>query len=155
MTAFRTARPITVPPVRPLLGVGLAGLVAFGLFGCGTGTPPAGDPPARSATPGANDPSWLTSRESLPPPDPDRIDYDAQKRTLTLYDLPGRERWMVRLPDEDRGRAVGPQHRLPEGVDTAQTLVYYVRIGEKASAPVTVAAIEACRGGPTSFARKD
>jgi cholesterol transport system auxiliary component len=155
MNALRTARLIASPPARSLVGVGLAGLVVFSLFGCGTGAPSANDPPAHSGTPGANDPPWLTSRDTLPPPDPDRIDYDAQKHTLTLYDLPGRERWMVRLPDEARGRTVGPQHRLPEGVDTAQTLVYYVRLGEKPSAPVTVAAIEACRAGPTSFARKD
>ncbi|HSQ57147.1 MAG TPA: hypothetical protein VLM40_15595, partial [Gemmata sp.] len=98
------------------------------------------------------DPAWLTSRQELPAPSPDRLDYDPEKRTLTFYDLPGHDRWMVRLPDELSGRAVGPQHRLPDGVDTRYTFVYYARAGEKISAPVTVAAIEACRSGHTSFA---
>jgi hypothetical protein len=102
------------------------------------------------ATLGANDPDWLTSREKLPPPDSDRIEYDAQKRTLSLYDLPGRDRWMVQLPDESVGRLVGPQHRLPEGVDTAHTLVYYARAGSKTSAPVTVAEIEAGKAAHSS-----
>jgi hypothetical protein len=96
----------------------------------------------------------LTSRETLPAPNPDRIDYDPQKRKLTFYDLPGQDRWMVQLPDGRAGRAVGPSHRLPEGVDTGYTFVYYVRAGEKVSASVTVATIEACRSGHTSFAQR-
>jgi hypothetical protein len=83
----------------------------------------------------------LTSREKLPPPDPDRIDYDSKNRILKLYDLQGQDRWMVQLPNEQFGRQVSPDHQLPEGVDTKHTLVYYVRPGVKVSTPVTVAEI--------------
>jgi hypothetical protein len=127
-------------------------LAAFGMFGCGTAAPPASDVAAATSSPGANDPSWLTSREKLPAPDTDRIEYDAQKRTLIFYDLPGRDRWMVQLPDEPRGQLVGPHHRLPEGVDTNRVLVYYARPGVKVSAAVTVAQIEAGRGPHSSVA---
>ena len=148
MTAHRTARPALA---RPLAIVCLAALAAAG---CGTGEPPdAAQPSPAVQDHGSSDPSWLTSRQELPPPNPDRLDYDPQERTLTLYDLPGPDRWMVQLPDEARGRAVGLHHRLPDGVDTRSTLVYYVRVGEKVSAPVSVADIEACRPGPTSFAQ--
>jgi hypothetical protein len=133
----------------------LLALTALGLIGCGTATPPVEEPVAAApaSTPGMNDPSWLTSREKLPPPDTDRIEYDSQKRTLTLYDLPGRDNWMVKLPDEAVGRLVGAHHRLPEGIDTTQILVYYARAGVKISAPVTVAQIEAVRKPHTSLDR--
>jgi hypothetical protein len=94
--------------------------------------------------PGSNDPAWLTSREKLPPPDMDRLDYDARERSLTLYELPGRDSWMVQLPNE-QGRTVGSHYHLPEGVDPRQALVYYARAGVKVSMPVTVAQIEAGR----------
>jgi hypothetical protein len=99
-----------------------------------------------------NDPAWLTSREKLPAPHLDRLDYDAEKRTLALYDLSGRDQWMVKLPDEIAGRPVGSSYQLPEGADTSRTLVYYARPGVKVSAPVTVAAIEAGRRPHTSLA---
>jgi hypothetical protein len=94
----------------------------------------------------------LTSREKLPAPNLDRLDYDAQKRTLALYDLSGRDQWMVQLPNEAFGHPIGPTHRLPEGVDTSRTLIYYSRPGVKVSAPVTVAAIEAGRRDHSSLA---
>lgn len=128
-------------------------LLAAGVLGCGKPSPPADDSiPPISASPGTNDPDWLTARDLLPSPDADRIEYDAQKRTLTFQDLPRRDRWMVRLPDEAIGRPVGPIHTLPEGVDLSRTLVYYVRTGSKHSAPVTVAQIEAGRGTHVSLA---
>jgi hypothetical protein len=102
--------------------------------------------------PGSNDPSWLTSREKFPPPGTDRIEYDAKNRMLILYDLPGRDNWMVQLPDEMAGRLVGPQYRLPEGIDTTRTLVYFSRAGMKVSASVTVSQIEAGRLSHTSLA---
>ena len=148
MTALRTTEPTKVRPIRAVLGFCVGSLVAFGLCGCGTATSPVNDPAPSAVTtptPGANDPAWLTSREKLPPPDTDRIEYDAKKRTLTLYDLPTRDNWMVQLPEDSVGHLVGPQHQLPEGVDTNRTLVYYARAGMKVSAPVTVAQIEAGR----------
>jgi hypothetical protein len=60
---------------------------------------------------------------------------------------------MVQLPDEVNARFVGPYHRLPVGVDTSRTLVYYARPGAKVSAPVTVAQIEAGRPPHSSQVR--
>lgn len=145
MTALRTTRPITPGPTRSLLR-GAASVIVLGLFGCGMPSPPTSSDSSQSiANPGNNDPAWLTSREKLPAPHLDRLDYDAEKRTLALYDLTGRDQWMVQLPNEAVGHPIGPMHRLPEGVDTSRTLIYYARPGVKVSAPVSVAAIEAGR----------
>jgi hypothetical protein len=59
---------------------------------------------------------------------------------------------MVQLPDEEVGRLVGPQYRLPDGVDTKRTLVFYSRAGMKISESVTVAQIESGRLSHTSLA---
>jgi hypothetical protein len=131
-------------------------LVVIGIFGCGTASPPSDDPsPTATSSPGANDPSWLSSRENLPAPDTDRIAYDAKTRVLSFTDLPGNDRWMVQLPDEPNGRPVVAQHRLPDGVDTNRTLVYYARPGSKVSAAVTVAQIAAGRAPHSSQALRD
>jgi hypothetical protein len=124
----------------------LAVAIAFVLSSCGTTAPPADEtaPPA-TPSPGTGDPLWLTSRGSLPAPDTERVEYDAQERILKFHNLPAGDRWMVQLPDEENARFVGPYHRLPAGVDTSRTLVYYARPGAKVSAPVTVAQIEAGR----------
>jgi hypothetical protein len=155
MTALRTTKHAKLLPIRDFSRSVLWCLVAFGLYGCGTATPPETETSALNSTPaivGANDPSWLTSREKLPAPDTDRIEYDREKRMLFLYDLPGRDNWMIQLPDDKIARLVGPLYRIPEGVDTSRTLVYYSRAGMKTSAPVTVAQIEAGRLGHTSLA---
>lgn len=125
--------------------------IAFAALGCGSVSPGDSSPVADS-TGGARDPDWLTSRERLPAPDTDRIEYDVQKRTLILYDLPGRDRWMVQLPDEAKGRPVGPQHRLPDGIDTARTWVYYARPGARISVAVSIDQIAAGRGPHSSIA---
>lgn len=141
-------------PRNVLLGVAAIAIVAVCLYGRGTSPAPITEDAADAESapmPGTHDPSWLTSRAELPPPDPDRIEYDAKNSTLNLYHLPNRDNWMVQLPDEPIGRLVGPQHRLPEGVDTSRTLVYYARAGVKFSAPVTVAQIEAGRMAHTSL----
>ncbi len=154
MTALRTTSTAAPRHAPPSIRLWVLGLAALGLFGCGTASPPSTDPipPQISAVPGLNDPNWLTSREKLPPPSLDRLDYDPDKRTLTLYDLPGRDHWMVQLPEELTGRRVGPVHRLPEGIDPTKTLVFYARAGVKVSTPVTVAAIEAGRRPHASLA---
>lgn len=153
MTALRTTRP-AFPRSRPFVAWACGLLAAFGLFGCGTASPPAGDgAPAATVSPGADDPVWLTSRGSLPAPDPDRVEYDPHSRLLTFHDLPAGDRWMVQLPDETDARFVGPLHRLPEGIDTSRTLVYYARPGMKVSYPISVAQIEAGRAPHSSHAR--
>lgn len=157
MTALRTTRPAESRPRHSIRTAWVVSWAVLGVFGCETALPPPTDPPTGNppATVGANDPNWLTSRPRLPPPDPERIDYDAQKRELSFYELPGRDHWMVQLPDESVGRPVGPRHRLPEGVDPANVLVYYTRPGAKASASVTVAQIEAVRAAHSSLVRNE
>ncbi len=142
-TTHRTAR--WFPPFALARWTGTVALLTVVATGCSTHTPPPAIPAPAPGVPGYNDPDWLTSREKLPAPPLDRLDYDPEKRTLILYELPGRDHWMVQLPDETVGRRVGSVHRLPEGVDLARTLVFYARSGVKVSAPVTVAAIEAGR----------
>lgn len=151
MTALRMTRANFPPTPRHTKSVAVGALM-LGLFGCGMPSPPANDPQTQPAnTVGANDPAWLTSREKLPAPDLDRLDYDPENGTLSLYDLPGRDRWMVQLPNEPHGHFIGSMHRLPEGVDKNHTLVFYSRPGVKVSASVTVAAIEAGRRPHTSL----
>lgn len=157
MTALRTTRPAEFRPLRLIGRVWVVLLAAPGVFGCGTASSPPADPQPAATTVavGTNDPDWLTSRSLLPPPSTDRIDYDAQQRVLTFYELPGQDHWVVQLPDEP-GRPVGPRHRLPEGIDTASVRVYYTRPGAKTSMYVTVAQIdEAGRAAHTSKVLRD
>jgi hypothetical protein len=114
-------------------------VLTAGLFGCGAAVPPGPEPSPHAV--GANDPAWIVNRPELPPPDTDRINYDERTRTLTLYDLPGNDRWVVQLPGETTGHQVPPQHRIPD-VDTAEVMVYYTRPGVKPSAPVSVRQIQ-------------
>lgn len=155
MTASKATGPIKSSSIQVVLSVWVGSLVVFGLCGCGTTPPPENDSTSNAVTipaPGSNDPAWLTSREKLPPPDTDRIEYDASSRTLNLYDLPSQDTWMVQLPGESAGRLIGTLHHLPVGIDTKHTLVFYARAGVKTSAPVTVAQIEAGRLGHSSVA---
>src|SRR5579872_2079824 len=139
MTTLWTTKSTKKRPIRAISRMVLLGIVACGLYGCGAATPPENESaPTSSApsVPGSNDPSWLTSRENLPPPDTDRIELrassnDFSKRTLILYDLPARDTWMIQLPDGQIGHQIGQQYDLPEGVDLTRTYVYYSRAGMK------------------------
>lgn len=124
-------------------------LLAVGLCGCGTATPPGPDPSPHAV--GANDPAWIGNRPALPPPDTDRINYNERTRTLTLYDLPGNDRWVVRLPGEPAGRQIGSQYRIPD-VDPAEVLVCYTRPGLRPSVAVSVRQIQECGGAHVSLA---
>ncbi len=140
MTALRTPRSPELTS-RGAWGrrARLAVLVAFpvALLGCGSVVPPGADSSPHS-TNGANDPAWVTGRAQLPPPEADRINYDEHTRTLTLYDLPGNDRWMVQLPGEESGRPATPQHRIPADTELSKVKVYYARPGVKPSTPVSV-----------------
>ncbi len=149
MTTYRRSRPGNRSP-RRMWARAAALLLPVGLFGCGSATPP-GTAPSPHAI-GANDPAWIVSRPALPPPDTDRINYDENTRTLTLYDLPGNDRWLVRLPGEAAGRPVGPQHRIPD-VDLSDVMVYYARPGLKPSIPVSVKQIQDSGSTHVSIAR--
>ena len=82
--------------------------------------------------------SYTPARAVLPAPDTERIVYDARDRSLVFYDLPNAARWVVQLPGRPTGSNVGPVHRLPEGVDPEQTLVFYTRPGGKVSNAVSL-----------------
>lgn len=143
MTTLRMTRP---PLARPRPGAAPPGLVrAFalglcvvfaGLTGCNSGDRPAAGGP-------------IADHGQLPAPDADRIEYDAQKRTLTFYDLPDSSRWMVRVSG-GTPRPAGPVHRLSEGDDPEDTLVFYTRPGGRTSTPVSVKQIQAAGKGHTS-----
>jgi cholesterol transport system auxiliary component len=148
MTALRRTRPGDRLPFRTWVRVA-ALVLPVGLFGCGSATPPGPDPSPHAA--GANDPAWIVNRPALPPPDTDRINYDERTRTLTLYDLPGNDRWVVRLPGEPAGRPVTAQHRIPDA-DPSEVMVYYVRPGYKPSVSVSVKQIQECGNMHVSLA---
>lgn len=124
-------------------------LLPVALAGCGTAAPPGPEPSPHAV--GSNDPAWITNRPALPPPDADRINFDERTRTLTLYDLPGNDRWLVRLPGQEAGRPVSSRHRIPD-VDPAEVLVYYTRPGLKPSVPVSLKQIQECGGAHVSLA---
>lgn len=149
MTALRTTRPHNRPRHSGWAWVRYAALVLpLGLSGCGTAEPPG--PPPSAHTVGANDPAWIVNRPALPPPDLDRINYDERTRTLSLYDLPGNDRWLVRVPGDDTYRP-GAIHHLP-AVDPSEVTVCYARPGMRPSTPVSLKQIQECGVHHVSFA---
>jgi hypothetical protein len=144
MTALRRTGPVKWTRVAVLV-------FPVGLFGCGAATPPV--PSVSPHAVGANDPAWVVIRPNLPAPDTDRINYDARTRTLTFYELPGNDRWLVRLPGEPVGRQVAPQHRIPD-VDLKNVMVYYTRPGMRPSVAVSVQQIRDSGGDHVSSAPK-
>ena len=139
MTALRITRPGERLPFRTWVRVAALLVLPVGLIGCGTATPPGPEPSPHAV--GANDPAWIANRPALPPPDLDHMNYDAQTRTLRLYDLPANDRWIVTLPGETVGRPVPPQCRIPD-VDLSEVMVCYTRPGMKPSIPVSVKQIQ-------------
>lgn len=125
MTRFRPTR------LAALLALPLA------LTGCGAATTPTAGP-APSAGVGTDDPAWVTLRTKLPAPDADRITYDERSRTLTLYDLPGNDRWLIQMPGDEVPRPAALQQRIPADAKLSSVWVSYARPGVKPSAPVTV-----------------
>ncbi|HUR55943.1 MAG TPA: hypothetical protein VMZ71_17540 [Gemmataceae bacterium] len=83
-------------------------------------------------------PPHVPARALMPAPDAERIVYDARERALVFYDLPNSARWVVQLPGSEKGANVGPVHRLPDGIDPEQTLVFYTRPNGKASNAVSL-----------------
>lgn len=148
MLTLRRTRPVHRLSGRMWVRASLLLLLPLGLSGCGTPTPPGPAPSPHDI--GMNDPAWIANRPALPPPDIDRINYDVRTRTLTLYDLPGNDRWLVRLPGASRAEQVPPKHRIPE-VDTSEVYISYTRPGYKPSSPVTVKQVQDSGGAHVSL----
>ena len=74
----------------------------------------------------------------LPAPRSEWINYSANERKLTLYNLPSAGRWMVKRSDSAVPCPIGPEHILPEGLNPAETTVYYVRPSGQTSRSVTL-----------------
>ena len=122
MTALRTTR--SVPPLL---------LAAVAFVGCG-GPPPTDDAARPTMRP-------------LPPPVAERIDYNPDTRTLTLYELPPSSRWLVRSTGDLTAPEVqaGAAHVLPHDADPDYTYVSYRRPTGQASSAVSVSDIIAAR----------
>ena len=159
MAKLRTTRPENDRrPARPAghgtaftlaIGLGL-GTVLFGTVGCGQDTREA------VADPTAVEPALVSERPLmtlLAAPRSEWIDYSPRDRKLTFYDLPASGRWMIKRSDRDTAYPVGPEHVLPEGLNPADTTVYYVRAGGQTSRSVTLAQIQAARPEQVSIAR--
>lgn len=134
MTALRTTRSLP-----PRLRLPVAALVLAFVAGCG-GPPAAGD--------GSRPPT-----APLPRPTVERIDYNTNTRTLTLYQLPESGRWLVWTPDRPEATAVGPAHILAEGTDPVDTYVAYRRPSGRASGWVALSDIIAARATNASVVR--
>lgn len=122
MTALRTTR--SVPPLL---------LAAVAIAGCG-GPPPADDAARPTMRP-------------LPPPVAERIDYNPDTRTLTLYPLPPSSRWVVRHTADMAAPELqaSATHVLAENDNPDLTYVAYRRPSGQVSTSVTVSDIIAAR----------
>jgi hypothetical protein len=122
-----------------LLGLGA---VLFGVSGCGRDV--VEDRTVEQSNAAAVD----TDRPlmvQLPAPRSEWIDYSANERKLTLYNLPSAGRWMMKHSENATPYPIGPEHILPEGLNPAETMVYYVRPSGQTSRCVTLAQIQAAR----------
>ena len=115
-----------------------------GLTGCGSDQPNGASPAVTNSSPTV-DRLGTNIGPKLPGPEADRIEYNPDTRTLTFYDPPGDSRWMVHHPGERHPVSVGPEHRVPNGADPNQTMVYFTR-GGQSSAPVSLRQIQDGQG---------
>jgi hypothetical protein len=140
MTALRTTRSDPGVPARARgrwVALGLAAAVTAAAAGCSADGPAAGG--------GAVPVERLTAGAKLPAPEAEKIEYNADTRTLTFYDLPD-ARWVVHHPGDRFPVPAGPEHRLPRGADPDKTVVYYTRAGGHRSETVTLRQIQDGRG---------
>lgn len=128
------------------------GLLLLGVFGCGHEPRDASsdDPAAMEATPFVSERPLMSS---LPPPRAEWIEYSARENKLSLYQLRASGRWMVKRSDRETAYPVGPEHVLPEGIDSNETYIYYVRPGGQASRSISLAQIQAATREHISIAR--
>jgi hypothetical protein len=115
--------------------------VLGGLAGCGSGHEGAAVGPTGQVRPVEQ----LAAGPILPAPDPGRIEYNADTRTLTFYELPESGRWMIHCSGDKYSVQAGPEHRLPDTANIDKSYVYYVRAGGQWSRPVSVRTIQDSR----------
>jgi hypothetical protein len=144
MIALRMTRPET-DRRRPIRGLAWLGVALVGMTGCGGESRSGGLGGVPSPEP------YRPTMVQLPPPAPDRIVYKGG--TLTVYDLPDAGRWMVQRQGDAQPYPIGPQHRLPEGLNAEHTFVYYCRPGGQQSGAVSLAQIQAAGREHDSLAR--
>lgn len=139
MTALRMTRPNPgrrTAPARVLAVLGCAALA--GLTGCGSGH----DGAAAGAGGQPKPVEQLAAGPLLPAPDADRIEYNADTRTLTFYELPESGRWMIQRAGDPHPIPAGPTHKLPIGTDPDRTHVHYIRPGGQQSRTIPLRAIQ-------------
>jgi hypothetical protein len=149
MTALRMTRPDPDGPTRARrrwTALGLAAAVTAAAAGCSSDGPAAGG--GGPAVPVER----LTAGAKLPAPEAEKIEYNADTRTLTFYDLPD-ARWVVYHPGDRFPVPAGPEHRLPRGADPDRTVVYYTKPGGHRSESVTLRQIQDGRGLHASNAK--
>lgn len=152
MTRLETDRPARFPGhgmARALVLV--SGFCAlFGLSGCGQVSRDSGEGDSLPTDSLATERPQL---DSLPAPRAGWIEYSARDRKLTFYQLHASGRWMVKRSDRDKAYPVGAEHTLPEGLNPAETFVYYTRPGGQVSRGITLAQIQNASREHVSIAR--
>jgi hypothetical protein len=75
-------------------------------------------------------PATSAKAATLVRPDAFRISYDADRRLLTLYDLPDDQaRWMLSTPRNAKGEPVTSGHVFASEVDLDRVTVFYTTKG--------------------------
>jgi hypothetical protein len=144
MTALRTTW------AKAILGLGVG---LFGPFGCGHEPQNSTSDEAVAVEPEAID-TERPQLASLPPPRSEWIEYSANDRKLSLYQLRASGRWMIKRSDRETAYPIGPEHVLPEGLNPATTIVYYTRPNGLTSRGVSLAQIQATTREHVSLARE-
>lgn len=150
MKALRMTRSETDRRPARLAGQGLAvslvavlgiGSLLLGVFGCNRDSRELGEGEGVAVDP----PSQVSERPqlvNLPAPRPEWIEYSAKDRKLTFYQLRSSGRWMLKRSDREKAYPVGAEHVLPDGLNAAETFVYYTRPGGQTSRVVSLAQIQ-------------
>lgn len=141
MTVLRMTRPDTDRRGRRIGAAVLLCGVLIGLTGCGSGHDGAATGPNGRPLPVEQ----VSAGPPLPAPDPERIEYNPDTRTLSFYELPEAGRWMIHRSGDPAAVPAGPEHRLPDAASIDKSYVYYVRPGGQSSRTVTVRTIQDSR----------
>ena len=130
-----------------MMWVAFSGIVTIGI-GC-EAQPHASTVDSRSTEPliSRTSPDQFQGPTQQQPEKPDltRLAYNADKRKLTLYDLPERSgRWMLMIPGKPMGIPVESEYEFPAGLecDVEQITVFYTVPNRRPSPSVTLREIQ-------------